>query len=90
MEVFKRLMATRGFPLGPRYWLVERGFVRTNRYPGLARDDERLAASDPGFGAVAFAGLMRQWFVTVAAGGRLSAPGNNCVSGTGSSQGMHT
>jgi transposase len=45
LAVVKLPEANRGFVLLPRRWVVQRGFAWATRFPRLARDSERLAAT---------------------------------------------
>lgn len=64
LEVVKLPMATHGFVLLPRPWVVERSFGWLARFRRLARDDERLSATLAGLHFVAFAILLVHRFVT--------------------------
>jgi transposase len=54
LEVVKHSEAKRGFVLLPRRWVVERSFAWAARFRRLARDYERLAATQAGWHWVAF------------------------------------
>ncbi len=59
--------AKRGFVLLPRRWVVERSFAWATRFRRLAKDYERLPETVAGLHFVAFACLMLQRLLTLAA-----------------------
>ncbi len=67
LEVVKLPEAKRGFVLLPRRWVVERSFAWVARFRRLARDYERLPETFAGLHFVAFACLMLQRLLTLAA-----------------------
>ncbi len=67
LEVIKLPEANRGFVLLPRRWVVERSFAWAARFRRLARDYERLPETVAGLHFVAFACLMLQQMVNLAA-----------------------
>jgi len=67
LEVVKLPDAKRGFVLLPRRWVVERSFAWASRFRRLARDYERLPETVAGLHFVAFACLMLQRLLTLAA-----------------------
>ena len=67
LEVVKLEEAKRGFVLLPRRWVVERSFAWAARFRRLAKDYERLPETVAGLHFVAFACLMLQRLLTVAA-----------------------
>ncbi len=66
LEVVKHPMATRGFVLLPRRWVVERSFAWAARFRRLARDYERLPGTLKGIHFTAFAILMTSRLVSLA------------------------
>jgi transposase len=67
LEVVKLSEAKRGFVLLPRRWVVERSLAWLSRFRRLARDYERLPQTLAGMHLIAFAVLMLQRFVDIAA-----------------------
>ena len=67
LEVVKLSEAKRGFVLLPRRWVVERSLAWLSRFRRLARDYERLPQTLAGMHLIAFAVLMLQRFVLIAA-----------------------
>ncbi len=67
LEVIKLPEAKKGFVLLPRRWVVERSFAWAARFRRLAKDYERLPETVAGLHFVAFACLMLQRLITVAA-----------------------
>lgn len=67
LEVVKLPDAKRGFVLVPRRWVIERSFAWASRFRRLARDYERLPDTAAGLHFVAFACLMLQRLLTLAA-----------------------
>ncbi|MDP9358948.1 MAG: IS5 family transposase [Chloroflexota bacterium] len=67
LEVVKLPEAKRGFVLLPRRWVVERSFAWVARFRRLAQDYERLPETFAGLHFVAFACLMLQRLLTLAA-----------------------
>lgn len=67
LEVVRLPAAKRGFVLLPRRWVVERSFAWATRFRRLAKDYERLPETVAGLHFVAFACLMLQRLLTLAA-----------------------
>ena len=67
LAVVKLPDARRGFVLLPRRWVVERSFAWASRFRRLVRDYERLPETVAGLHVVAFACLMLNRLVTLAA-----------------------
>ena len=67
LEVVALAEARRGFVLLPRRWVVERSFAWVSRFRRLARDYERLPETVAGLHFLAFACLMVQRLLTLAA-----------------------
>lgn len=67
LEVVRVPGAKRGFVLLPRRWVVERSFAWASRFRRLARDYERLPETVAGLHFLAFACLMLQRLLTLAA-----------------------
>ncbi len=67
LEVVKLPEVKRGFVLLPRRWVVERSFAWASRFRRLAKDYERLPDTVTGLHFVAFACLMLQRLITLAA-----------------------
>ena len=67
LEVVKLPKAKRGFVVLPRRWVVERSFAWAARFRRLAKDYERLPETVAGLHFVAFACLMLQQLLSLAA-----------------------
>lgn len=67
LEVVMLPEAKRGFVLLPRRWVVERSFAWASRFRRLVRDDERLPETVTGLYFLAFACLMLDRMLTLAA-----------------------